>query len=306
MTQPPITQPPGTQPATTPAPTQPSTTPPPPVGPDGKIAFTRQNQIYTINPDGTGELKLTTADKNYIPRWSPDGQRIAYVHEVGGVRNIWVMNATGSNKQQVTFDGSSAGADWSPDGQWLVYAGRLQAGEVVVKRIRSETPFGTSEQFIPLNDSVEGVFGTPDWSSAGDIVFRASGAGTNATYLESYDVATGAFWRVANYDPSDGSLLNKPRFSSDGSVLTWTVADSNNDGVNEPPVVRMVRMSDGQAVSSWTSVPHDEDLVFAPSGTRVALMNDATGTPTIFIANPNGTNRDPLTTGYEPDWQRLP
>ena len=61
-----------TQPSTTPLPTPP-TTPPEPSGPDGKIVFARSNQIYTIEPDGSGEVKLTSANKNYWPRWSPDG-----------------------------------------------------------------------------------------------------------------------------------------------------------------------------------------------------------------------------------------
>ena len=45
--------------------------------------------------------------------------------------------------------------------------------------------------------------------------------------------------------------------------------------------------------------------MFAPSGTYVALMNDADGSPGIVIANANGSGRRNLTTGYQPDWQRI-
>jgi Tol biopolymer transport system component len=68
-------------------------------GGDGKIAFVRANQIYVINADGTGLKQLTTGAKNYRPKWSPNGQRIAYIHEAtGGSKDIWVMSATGTNR----------------------------------------------------------------------------------------------------------------------------------------------------------------------------------------------------------------
>jgi Tol biopolymer transport system component len=52
------------------------------------------NHIYTINPDGTGEQKLTTSTKDYAPKWSPDGSRIVFVSERDGNNEIYVMNST--------------------------------------------------------------------------------------------------------------------------------------------------------------------------------------------------------------------
>lgn len=45
-------------------------------GANGQIAFTRSNQVYTISPSRTGLVRLTSAAKNYWPRWSPNGRRI--------------------------------------------------------------------------------------------------------------------------------------------------------------------------------------------------------------------------------------
>ena len=44
-------------------------------GKDGKIAFTRANQIYTIKADGSGLTKLTTNGKNYRPATRPTASR---------------------------------------------------------------------------------------------------------------------------------------------------------------------------------------------------------------------------------------
>src|SRR4051812_3637680 len=85
-------------------------------GTNGRIVFVRQNQIYWISPTGGSVHQLTTQGKNYRPKWSPDGTKIAYVHETGaGSRDIWEMNANGSGKIQVTHIGQVTGASWKPD-----------------------------------------------------------------------------------------------------------------------------------------------------------------------------------------------
>src|SRR4051794_3491685 len=62
---------------------------------NGLIAFVRSNQIFTAKADGTGVKRLTPDKKNYSPKFSPDGKKIAYVHEVAGKRDLWTMNANG-------------------------------------------------------------------------------------------------------------------------------------------------------------------------------------------------------------------
>jgi hypothetical protein len=66
------------------------------------------------------QMPLPFQVAGHAPRWSPDGQRIAF--NQGG--RIMVMNADGSNIRGVTPVGSSYGLtiDWSPDGIWLVVA----------------------------------------------------------------------------------------------------------------------------------------------------------------------------------------
>ena len=65
-------------------------------GTNGKIAFHRDGDIWTIIGDGTGVTKLTTNyNGEYNPAVSPDGSRIAYEF----LRGIWVMNADGSDRR---------------------------------------------------------------------------------------------------------------------------------------------------------------------------------------------------------------
>ena len=58
-------------------------------GDNGKIAFSRAGDIWTMNPDGTGPLNLTNdAAMQGSPAWSPDGGRIAF--EESG--KVWTMS----------------------------------------------------------------------------------------------------------------------------------------------------------------------------------------------------------------------
>ena len=45
---------------------------------DGTIAFTYSDDIWIANPDGTGARRLTAnVARDFQPRFSPDGRRIA-------------------------------------------------------------------------------------------------------------------------------------------------------------------------------------------------------------------------------------
>jgi dipeptidyl aminopeptidase/acylaminoacyl peptidase len=109
----------------------------PQVSPDGKrVAFTVGdvnfdanrivNQIYVLPIEGGSMKQLTTGDRSSsAPRWSPDGEKIAYT--TGG--QIWVMDSDGDNKDQVTKISTSAAAPvWSPDGKWIAFTSEVYPG----------------------------------------------------------------------------------------------------------------------------------------------------------------------------------
>jgi Tol biopolymer transport system component len=93
------------------------------IGSEGKIAFVRANQIYTVAKTGGTVTKLTTSGKNYRPHWSPDGKRIAYINETtGGPKDVWIMSSTGTSKVRVTTSGTvNAAPVWSYDGKTLAF-----------------------------------------------------------------------------------------------------------------------------------------------------------------------------------------
>ncbi len=72
-------------------------------------------QIYSINPDGTGETRLTTAGRNEYPHWSPDGRFIVFTSNRDGKPAIYVMRSDGSAQTRVSMGkGGDSQPVWSP------------------------------------------------------------------------------------------------------------------------------------------------------------------------------------------------
>jgi len=69
--------------------------------------FSRDNDIWTMNPDGTGQVNLTRDDaaQDYFPAWSPDGAHIAFSSDrqaTGDTFDVYVLAADGSSLANLT------------------------------------------------------------------------------------------------------------------------------------------------------------------------------------------------------------
>jgi len=106
---------------------------------NGKIAFTRNSQIWMINEDGTGLSQVTDPPRagewgnavlpfgDYDPNLSPDGSRIVFERLVDDVithgnYNFYVINVDGSGETAITDNGYTQGLPvWSHSGEQIVY-----------------------------------------------------------------------------------------------------------------------------------------------------------------------------------------
>jgi TolB protein len=70
-----------------------------------KIVFVGRrgaNQIFIVNPDGTGLTQLTSQGNNEDPSFSPDGRFITFSSDRDGVKGIYIMRANGESQKRIT------------------------------------------------------------------------------------------------------------------------------------------------------------------------------------------------------------
>jgi dipeptidyl aminopeptidase/acylaminoacyl peptidase len=89
-----------------------------------KVANKSTTQIYLV-PLGGGEPRQLTNDEHSSssPRWSPDGEKLAFVSARDGEDQIWTIDISSGALKKVTTISTGAGDPvWSPDGKWLAFA----------------------------------------------------------------------------------------------------------------------------------------------------------------------------------------
>ena len=87
-----------------------------------------RSHIWRVNGDGSGAVQLTNGDNNELsPRWSPDGNTIAFLTERGEDDHpqVYVIsNGGGEAKVLTAHPTAPSDIQWSPDGRWMYFTAR--------------------------------------------------------------------------------------------------------------------------------------------------------------------------------------
>ncbi len=106
----------------------------PQISPDGRhIAYmvnfadvrtdTRYSNLWMINYDGTDNRPITSGNfHDSLPRWSPDGRRLAFLSDRDGSPQIYERWTDTGEVQKITnLPEGPSGLAWSPDGQQIAF-----------------------------------------------------------------------------------------------------------------------------------------------------------------------------------------
>ena len=198
----------------------------------GSLAYlsgsSAQSELTLVDRDGRAQSLPAAPNKYNMPRFSPDGRRIAVTIDLARRRafgsvsgDVWVWDLGAHNFQRITFDTASGNVEWMPNGRRLVYAheSRAALGLFTIETDGSGRPESLLTRPSPIFESSP----TPDGRS---LVFR-----------ENHPQTTRDIWIVPLDSPRVARALavtpfdeRNPAVSPDGR---WLAYASNETGTFE-------------------------------------------------------------------------
>ena len=260
----------------------------------GVIAFYSDRdgnpEIYTMNADGSGLMRLTN-DLGFddSPAISPDGRQIVFLTARHDPQprfpnlkyEIYTMDINGSNLKRLT--NNEAGEDhpsWSPNGNKILFDADYD--EDGFFEIYSMDQDGTNLTRLTTNAANDQF---ADWSPDGlQISFASDRNGNWDIFVMDAD---GSDQQALTSDP-DWELF--PTWSPDGGQIAFTGLAPNSRNTDV-----FLMNADGTDVHQLTDSPgFDENPVFSPDGAQIAFQTQRDGNFEIYLMNPDGNGQHPL------------
>ena len=263
------------------------------VAPSGdQLALEILGDLYLLPIEG-GTAKAITQGMGYDaqPRFSPNGQRIAFVSDRDGAIALWTLALDGGEPEKLASPGERgdfASPEWSPDGQHIIvsktsfglgtyelWAYHIDGGKGV--QITQAAPEGKKTPRNLRHNALGAVY-SPD----GRYLYYATKAG-GFSYNQMFPQ-----WRIARRDLREGTedaiveaqgSAMRPRLSPDGSLLAYGTRFEQNTGL------RLRDLKTGE--DRWLAYPVQRDdqesrytrdllpgYAFAPDGQSLFFTAD--------------------------------
>ncbi|MDI3340402.1 MAG: S9 family peptidase [Sphaerobacter sp.] len=240
------------------------------ISPDGRqVAFTQtildrdkndyRSSIYIVPAEGGTPRRFTAADaKDTFPRWSPDGQRLAFLSNRSGTSQIWTISLAGGEATQLTnLPEPVTYFTWSPDGSTIAFVTKTEPSQLATTE-DGEKPAKEQEK--------------SDVVRITRIRFRADGVSgfldDKHTHIWCISAAGGDPWQITSCDFDD----RWPAWSPGGHEIAFVSNRTPDREYNTVSEIWAVPARGGEARPIATG--DDADFgqpVWSPDGTGIAF-----------------------------------
>ncbi|WP_145734500.1 S41 family peptidase [Nitrospirillum pindoramense] len=267
-----------------------------------EVVFSYAGDLWLATTDGGTPRQLTSGPGlKLFPKFSPDGQWIAFTGQYGGDEQVYVMPAKGGVARQLTFypargplparsgyDNQVTG--WRPDGSAILFRSLRDVPTVTEARLYTVPAAGGEVVPLPMARAGAGVF-SPD---GGKVLFSTTSRDFRAWKRYQGGWAQDLF--IA--DLSSRSLTNITHNVRTDRDPMWTRRGifflSDRDGhlnlyqtdVNGGTVRKLTNFTAGDA--EWASADAEGNIVFQYEGTLHVYRASANAEQTLALDIPAG------------------
>lgn len=217
--------------------------------------------LWQVNVDGTAHQPLLSGKANYrMPRFSPDGKRLAYLSSDEGDNQLYVRwLASGKTARVTNLQKSPGDISWSPDGQWIAFS--------------MFKPGKATHIFNGMPKKPKGAKWAGKAKYIDQMSYRSNGGGfTQAGFNHIYVVPAlgGTARQVTSGDFHHGGVIN---WSKDSTKLIID-GDRHDDWQDRPleSDIYQVDVNTGDIVELVKRAGPDHSPLISPNGKKIAYL----------------------------------